>query len=172
MFVNSTEPKARSRLSVSDSTSQVEASPPPQIKRNRLKKTRNFSFSIPTVPKFHMPQTSTLLVTYFQRIPFLAISLILFSVLIYIFFNVHPAQVANWLLFQSYIPIHFLFLFAVMFFTRFLTGNKHLAWSISCWLTFLLFLKLQSFLISPLVIGVSALLLVGPALIWPVLFKE
>lgn len=173
MFVNTPETKARSRISTKP---QAMAAQPlgdiSENKRKRLHQAQKFSLSFKKPQIFEQFSMPNLSAEHVKSTPFLIISLSLYAVLFYIFTSVHPASIANWILYQSYFLVVILFLGATFFMVRFVLLKQQYAWCISIWLTLLLFLKLQSFQVSWSVIIISFLIIVAPFLIWPVLFKR
>lgn len=172
MFVNTSEPRAKSRIVISKPPPSEEKVVNSTSKRERSRNRSKFQFTWPELSGISISDSQAWLTKYFKVIPHLSISLVLYAALGYIFFNVRPATVANWLLFHSYFPVVILFYFATSFLLKFILLGKNSSWVISGWLTLLLFLKLQSFQISLPLVSISGLILMGPVLIWPVLFKK
>jgi hypothetical protein len=180
MFVNTAEPKARSRIS---KTTKPETSEPVPTQREspvsfRKIRDRSSSFAVPNFLKNtgnflgNSYLSNDLGVRYIKALPWLGLSGIFFAGLFYVFTTVHPSAVANWLLYQSYFPILILFLCATFFLCRFIFLSPTKGLSLSIWLTVLLLLKFQSFVLTPALVAISAAIFVGIPFIWPVLFRR
>lgn len=169
MGVNNSEPRARSRIS------QPHQDTPPKPSLPVKQRSRTRQKSLPTFPAIKLPSIqldAKLAAQYLRALPFLVVSVALYGILVFIFTSIHPHRVANWMLYQSYLPVLLLFFFATLCLTRFILLNKSRSLGLSTWLTFLLLLKLQEVVLSPSLIITSAAVLVGPSLIWPVFFKK
>lgn len=133
--MHSFQPRARSRLK------------PAAPRRESLRHQMNFSVGG--------------LKRYFKHLPLLILAAPFYVGLILLVTRVHPEYVSDWLLPQSYLPLH-LILFAGNFFLfTFLTLSKR--WGIFIALSFewLVFLKLQNVIIDFWAVGSALLIGVG-----------
>jgi hypothetical protein len=178
MFVNTSEPKARSRISVIKKIDVVPVTTPIQThhhtKRSRLRTGFSLSPLILKVTSFSLPslKSTELSKKYQKAVPWLVLAVLLYSALVYVLNNVRPSSIADLLLYHSYIPIIFLFYFATFSLFKFIFLRQMRAVAVAFWLTLLLFLKLQSFEITSVLVLSSALLFVGIPVILPVLFHK
>lgn len=85
---------------------------------------------------------------YFQYLPTLLLALPFYYASYFIFTQVHPQQIQNFLLINSYLPLQFCLLFANFFFFSFLLLNTRRALLLSLYLAIIIFLRLQQVILS------------------------
>lgn len=180
MFVNTSELKARSRIAAPKPGTSPEPTRQPETPPVAFKKTKRTSYKVPFKVSFNRMENlfsgesiaNSFSNQYLKAVPLLGISLVLFSILFYFLTNVHPSLVSNWLLYQSYFPVMVIFFSATYFLGKFIFLSHWKGMGLSLWLSLLLFLKFQSFLLSPGLISLTGLILLGIPLILPVLFRK
>lgn len=110
--------------------------------------------------------------TYITDLPILGVSLVCFGLLAYIFTAVRPSLVSNWALYQGYVPVLVVFFLAVFLMGKFLFHSAARGVGLSLWLTLMLFLKFQDFVLTPVLIIVTGTVLIGASYIWTMLFSR
>lgn len=143
--------QAKSRLSAS------------QLKKLKTKpNTYQSNFGQPKVQ-----QEASLWQKYLHLLPTLLVGCIFLAVLILIFLFVRPSQIANWGLYQSYFPLHFVVFGTVFFIGTFLFQKTRRGLWLAIFIVSLLFLKLQQVVITP----VEILIIVGTLLMFEAVAK-
>lgn len=105
----------------------------PEIKKELLKKR----------VKFHEVSLSK---RYFKHIPLLILSLPFYLLINYILHNVYPQDIANILIYNSYLCLLVPFFIANGFLISYFLLNSKRGFDISLFLTLILFLRLQHFI--------------------------
>ena len=90
---------------------------------------------------------------------YLAIAVLLWLILAVIFTQVHPDEVANVLLYQSYLPVLLLFAASMYLLGKFIFQKNHSSAIFSAFFTIIVFCKLQQVVINLPLIGVLLLIL-------------
>lgn len=100
----------------------------------------------------HHPQATQLPVFFKKRLkflPLLFLAILAAGACFHLVTRVQPSSIANILYFHSYLPFQLSFFFSSFFLASFLLLNTRRAFFISCFFGILLFLKLQSVVITP-----------------------
>lgn len=122
------KPQARSRLQKKFDKKEVIS------EKNDIKRSR-----VTTPPRIYIPFRK-----YFNHLPALIFAIPFYWITYYILTSIFPAQIKNFLLINTYLPLQIPLFIANFFFFSFLTLKTRRGFLISLFISFILFLKLQN----------------------------
>jgi hypothetical protein len=172
-----TELKAKSRISVERKDVLVERDPRQHTANKPLKTTNRWvarlrqPLSQKSGPSFTLNDLITT-ATLKSRLPSLIIAALLFFILVTILTTVSPSSVANIVLYQSYLPVLFIFMLAAYFLAKAIFIATRISIFSSLFFTLLLFLKFQSVELSFLVVLIPLLFFAAIELVLKLVIRK
>lgn len=144
------KPKAKSRLQTRVESQHLE-NESTNLQKSLETKTKQVRLKTRTA-KIHLP-----LQEYFKHIPTLLLSLPFYWLTYFLFKNIYPTQIKDFLLINTYLPLQIPFFLGNFFLLSFLTLKSRRGAFLSLLFSFMLFLKLQSVVLDlPTTLGILA----------------
>lgn len=171
------ELRAKSRISVERKVDLVEHTPHHQAIHKSLKTSNRWVSRLrqPLTERSHSSVTLLGLVgspSFKKRLPSLIIAGLLLFILLTILTTVPPNSVANILLYQSYLPVLIIFLFATYFLGKVIFISTRISFFTAVFFGLLLFLKFQAVELSAIVVLTPLMIFAGLEVILKLVFHK